>query len=76
MQRSAPSSRVGLDGKSTSIGLTCTSELHVLREMLMQKYGREFALTAVENREGCVPERVSIGQMIGLLTKFLTEGLC
>ncbi|KZS93533.1 DUF292-domain-containing protein [Sistotremastrum niveocremeum HHB9708] len=33
-------------------------ELHVLREMLMQKYGREFSVCAVENREGCVPERV------------------
>ncbi|KDQ15617.1 hypothetical protein BOTBODRAFT_624511 [Botryobasidium botryosum FD-172 SS1] len=33
-------------------------ELHTLREMLMQKYGREFAVAAMENRGGCVSERV------------------
>jgi len=33
-------------------------ELHVLREMLMHKYGREFSLAVMENREGCVTERI------------------
>ncbi|KAF8347039.1 DUF292-domain-containing protein [Amanita rubescens] len=33
-------------------------ELHVLREILMHKYGREFSLAATENRDKCVSERV------------------
>jgi Regulator of Vps4 activity in the MVB pathway len=33
-------------------------ELHVLRDLLMHKYGREFAAAVMENREGCVSERV------------------
>lgn len=33
-------------------------ELHVLREMLMAKFGREFAQDVMENKDGCVPERV------------------
>ncbi|QRV80282.1 regulator of Vps4 activity in the MVB pathway protein [Ceratobasidium sp. AG-Ba] len=33
-------------------------ELHVLREMLMSKYGREFAVGVMENKDGCVSERV------------------
>jgi len=33
-------------------------ELNVLREMLMHKYGREFSLGAMENRENCVSDRV------------------
>ncbi|PWN51808.1 DUF292-domain-containing protein [Violaceomyces palustris] len=33
-------------------------ELHVLREMLMSKYGRDFSLDCMENKDGCVPERV------------------
>jgi len=37
---------------------TDLKELHTLREMLMQKYGREFALAASENRDSCVSERV------------------
>lgn len=37
------------------------SELHVLREILMHKYGREFAVAVMENKDGCVSERVSIG---------------
>ncbi|KIL71620.1 hypothetical protein M378DRAFT_182995 [Amanita muscaria Koide BX008] len=32
-------------------------ELHVLREILMHKYGRDFALAAIENRDNCVSER-------------------
>jgi len=34
-------------------------ELHVLREMLMHKYGREFSIGVMENRDGCVNERVA-----------------
>lgn len=33
-------------------------ELHVLREMLMAKFGREFAQDVMDNKDGCVPERV------------------
>ncbi|KAI5898762.1 DUF292-domain-containing protein [Schizophyllum commune H4-8] len=33
-------------------------ELHVLRDLLMHKYGREFSAAVMENRDGCVPERV------------------
>ncbi|KAK7465268.1 Vacuolar protein sorting-associated protein ist1 [Stygiomarasmius scandens] len=34
-------------------------ELHVLRDMLMHKYGREFSAAAMENRDGCVSDRVA-----------------
>ncbi|TNY21410.1 regulator of Vps4 activity in the MVB pathway-domain-containing protein [Rhodotorula diobovata] len=34
-------------------------ELHVLREMLMSKGGRDFAIACIENTSGIVPERVS-----------------
>jgi len=33
-------------------------ELHILREILMYKYGRDFAIAAIENRNNCVSERV------------------
>ncbi|KDR85600.1 hypothetical protein GALMADRAFT_234561 [Galerina marginata CBS 339.88] len=33
-------------------------ELHILRDILMHKYGREFSLAVMENREGCVSARV------------------
>lgn len=33
-------------------------ELHVLRELLMSKFGREFAQDVMDNRNRCVPERV------------------
>lgn len=33
-------------------------ELHVLREMLMAKFGREFAQDVMDNKNSCVPERV------------------
>ncbi|KAF8713615.1 hypothetical protein RHS03_00450, partial [Rhizoctonia solani] len=36
-------------------------ELHVLREMLMSKYGREFAIGVMDNKDNCVSERVSSG---------------
>jgi len=34
------------------------TELHLLRDMLMHKYGREFSAAVMENRDGCVSERV------------------
>jgi len=34
-------------------------ELHVLRDILMHKYGREFSAAVMENRDGIVTERVS-----------------
>ncbi|TEB38705.1 DUF292-domain-containing protein [Coprinellus micaceus] len=33
-------------------------ELHILRDILMHKYGREFSVGVMENRDGCVSERV------------------
>ncbi|KAK7063871.1 regulator of Vps4 activity in the MVB pathway-domain-containing protein [Favolaschia claudopus] len=33
-------------------------ELHVLRDILMHKYGRDFSVAVMENRDGCVSERV------------------
>jgi len=33
-------------------------ELHILREILMHKYGREFSIAVMENRDGCVSSRV------------------
>jgi len=37
---------------------TEVKELHVLRELLVQKYGREFSTAVMENRGGCVSDRV------------------
>ncbi|KAG0707603.1 DUF292-domain-containing protein [Suillus ampliporus] len=37
---------------------TEVKELHVLRDMLMHKYGRDFSAAAMENRCGCVSERI------------------
>jgi vacuolar protein sorting-associated protein IST1 len=33
-------------------------ELHVLRDILMHKYGREFSLGVMENRNSCITDRV------------------
>ncbi|PPQ90948.1 hypothetical protein CVT25_008259 [Psilocybe cyanescens] len=33
-------------------------ELHILRDILMHKYGREFSAAVMENRDGCVSNRV------------------
>ena len=35
-----------------------SSELQLLREMLMHKFGREFSVAVMENRDECVPARV------------------
>jgi len=34
-------------------------ELHLLRDMLMHKFGREFSLAVMENRDECVPTRIT-----------------
>ncbi|KIP11738.1 hypothetical protein PHLGIDRAFT_99183 [Phlebiopsis gigantea 11061_1 CR5-6] len=34
-------------------------ELHVLRDILMHKYGRDFSIAVMENKDGCVSERVT-----------------
>ena len=41
-------------------------ELHVLRDILMHKYGREFSITVMENVDGCVNERVRRFDCAGL----------
>ncbi|KAF8899164.1 DUF292-domain-containing protein [Infundibulicybe gibba] len=33
-------------------------ELHVLRDILMHKFGREFSISVMENQNGCVSERI------------------
>jgi hypothetical protein len=38
-------------------------ELHVLRDLLMHKYGREFSAAVVENKDGCVSERVRVNSI-------------
>ncbi|KAI6112440.1 DUF292-domain-containing protein [Pisolithus croceorrhizus] len=37
---------------------TEVKELQILREFLMHKYGREFSIGVMENRQGCVSDRV------------------
>ncbi|KAI0815337.1 regulator of Vps4 activity in the MVB pathway-domain-containing protein [Irpex lacteus] len=34
-------------------------ELHVLRDILMHKYGREFSAAVMDNKDGCVSERIT-----------------
>ncbi|KXN88926.1 hypothetical protein AN958_06797 [Leucoagaricus sp. SymC.cos] len=38
-------------------GLLSPTELHVLRDILMHKYGREFSAGVMENRNNCVTDR-------------------
>ena len=40
------------------ISLSVRKELHILRDMLMHKYGRDFSIGVMENRDKCVSERV------------------
>jgi len=37
---------------------TEVKELHILREMLTHKYGRDFSIAVMENRDNCVNDRV------------------
>ncbi|KAH9178874.1 DUF292-domain-containing protein [Lactarius sanguifluus] len=53
-------------------------ELHVVRDLLMHKYGREFSAAVMENRDGCVSERVmkkltNDMPSVGLVEAYLTE---
>jgi len=53
-------------------------ELHVLRDILMHKYGREFSAAVMENRDGIVAERVARKLTIAtpsneLVDAYLTE---
>lgn len=41
-----------------SASRTEVKELHVLRDILMHKYGRDFSVAVMENRDGCVNGRV------------------
>jgi len=49
-------------------------ELNVLREMLMHKYGREFSLGAMENRDNCVSERVMKKLVLSTPSSELVDG--
>ncbi|KAI6048035.1 DUF292-domain-containing protein [Pisolithus marmoratus] len=57
---------------------TEVKELQTLREFLMHKYGREFSIGVMENREGCVSDRVMKKLAVGtpppmLVEAYLTE---
>lgn len=52
-------SRVLLYRSATPVDLSSYyPELHVLRDILMHKYGREFSVGVMENRNNCVSDRV------------------
>lgn len=39
---------------------TEVQELHVLQDMLCARYGAEVAQAALDNQDGCVPERITV----------------
>ena len=43
-----------------SLYSTELKELHILREMLMSKAGRDYAIAAIDNTDSLVPERVRL----------------
>lgn len=49
-------------------------ELHVLRDLLMHKYGREFSAAVMENRDSCVSERVMKKLANNMPPPILVEG--
>lgn len=52
---------------------TEVKELLVLRDMLMHKYGRDFSAAAMENRSGCVSERIMRKLVIETPSKELVD---
>jgi len=48
-------------------------EMHALREMLMNRYGRDFALAAMDNKENCVGDRVASRLKIETPSKELVD---
>ncbi|KAF9055906.1 regulator of Vps4 activity in the MVB pathway-domain-containing protein [Panaeolus papilionaceus] len=48
-------------------------ELHILRDILMHKYGREYSLAAIENRNGCVSPRVTSKMTVGTPSPTLVD---
>lgn len=53
---------------------TEVKELLVLRDMLMHKYGRDFSVAAMENRSGCVSERIMRKLIIETPSEELIDG--
>ncbi|KAH0837929.1 DUF292-domain-containing protein [Lanmaoa asiatica] len=53
---------------------TEVKELHVLRELLMQKYGREFSTAVTENRGDCVSDRVAKKLLVEMPSAQLVDG--
>ena len=43
--------------------MACLPELHVLRDILMHKYGRDFSAAVMENKDGCVSPRVGTSHL-------------
>ncbi|EJU02823.1 DUF292-domain-containing protein, partial [Dacryopinax primogenitus] len=52
---------------------TEVKELHVLRELLTHKYGREYSLGVMENRDLCVPARVTSKLGLGMPPRELVD---
>ncbi|KAF9011051.1 regulator of Vps4 activity in the MVB pathway-domain-containing protein [Cyathus striatus] len=48
-------------------------ELHILRDILMHKYGREFSMAVMENRDGCVSDRVTRKLVVATPSKELVD---
>lgn len=53
---------------------TEVKELLILRDMLMHKYGRDFSVAAMENRSGCVSERIMRKLVIETPSEELVDG--
>ncbi|KAF6754308.1 regulator of Vps4 activity in the MVB pathway-domain-containing protein [Ephemerocybe angulata] len=49
-------------------------ELHIVRDILMHKYGREFSTGVMENKDGCVSERVMRKLDLGTPSEALVNG--
>ncbi|THH19380.1 hypothetical protein EW146_g1782 [Bondarzewia mesenterica] len=46
--------------ESTVRSLRAILELHILRDLLMHKYGRDFSAAVMENRDGCVMKKLTV----------------
>lgn len=49
-------------------------ELHILRDILMHKYGRDFSVAVMENRDGCVTDRVVRKLIVATPSAQLVDG--
>jgi hypothetical protein len=75
MQPHEPKSKVSLQPSQRADDdfIIIYTELHILRDILMHKYGREFSVAVMENRDGCVSDRVSRNHLPSPLTLLCTD---